>query len=195
MMHVVSDADPIGDEVTSTPGTEQRIRHVLELLHDARPMPLSSSVVVNRDELVAVLEAALDELPEEVRAARWLLKEREEYLEQARGDAKALVDEASRQVEQMVQRTEITRQAEKRARRLVDDAEAEGRRHRRETEDWCEQRLAQFDETLAKVTDAVQAGRDRLRALPRAERDEAEEVIDLTESEQVTLIFDQDDLG
>lgn len=182
------------DEVTSTPGTEQRIRHVLELLAAARPMPLSSSVVVNRDELAGVLEAALAELPEEVRAARWLLKERDEYLEQARTDAGALVAEASRQVEQMVQRTEIARQADARARRVVDEAEAEGRRHRRETEDWCEQRLEQFDATLAKVTSAVQAGRDRLRELPRAEREE--EVIDLTDSgEQATLIFDQDDFA
>ncbi len=183
------------DEVTASPGAEQRIRHVLDLLGDARPMPLSSSVVVNRDELSAVLRAALDELPEEVRAARWLLKERDEYLEQARSDAKALVDEASRQVEQMVQRTEITRQAEIRARRIVDDAEAEARRHRRETEDWCEQRLAAFDETLAKVTDAVQSGRERLRALPRAVEGADDEVIDLTDRpEQATLIFDQDDL-
>lgn len=191
----MSTAERPQDEVTASPGAEERVRQVIELLGDARPMPLSSSVVVNRDELVAILRAALDELPEEVRAARWLLKEREEYLEQARSDAKALVDEASRQVEQMVQRTEITRQAEIRAQRLVDDAEAESRRHRRETEDWCEQRLASFDETLAKVTDAVQNGRERLRSLPRAVED-AEEVIDLTERpEQVTLIFDQDDLG
>lgn len=191
----MSTAERPQDEVTASPGAEERVRQVIELLGDARPMPLSSSVVVNRDELVAILRAALDELPEEVRAARWLLKEREEYLEQARSDAKALVDEASRQVEQMVQRTEITRQAEIRAQRLIDDAEAESRRHRRETEDWCEQRLAAFDETLAKVTDAVQNGRERLRSLPRAVED-AEEVIDLTERpEQVTLIFDQDDLG
>ena len=191
----MSTAERPQDEVTASPGAEERVRQVIELLGDARPMPLSSSVVVNRDELVAILRAALDELPEEVRAARWLLKEREEYLEQARSDAKARVDEASRQVEQMVQRTEITRQAEIRAQRLIDDAEAESRRHRRETEDWCEQRLAAFDETLAKVTDAVQNGRERLRSLPRAVED-AEEVIDLTERpEQVTLIFDQDDLG
>ena len=111
----MSTAERPQDEVTASPGAEERVRQVIELLGDARPMPLSSSVVVNRDELVAILRAALAELPEEVRAARWLLKEREEYLEQARSDAKALVDEASRQVEQMVQRTEITRQAEIRA--------------------------------------------------------------------------------
>ncbi len=180
------------DPVRSTPGAEQRIRDLIDLLGQARPMPLSASVMVNRDEMVAVLQAALTELPEEVRAARWLLKEREEYLEQARTDAREIVEAASRRVEQMVQRTEIARQAEARARSLIADAEAEARRHRRETEDWCEERLAQFDITLAKVTEAVQTGRERLRALPRAQSDD--DVLDLTEAAPAppTLIFDQD---
>ncbi|NOX31058.1 MAG: hypothetical protein GXP35_13575 [Actinobacteria bacterium] len=181
-------------DVTSTVGAEARITSVIDALGIARPMPLSASVVVNRDELMGQLEAALAELPDEVRAARWLLKERDEYLDQARTDAAEIVNEASRQVEQMVQRTAVVRQAETRAKAIVTEAEADGRHKRRETEDWCEQRLAQFDITLTKISEAVKNGRERLSELPRAERDD---VIDLTSEDLAigTLIFDQDDFG
>ena len=50
-------------------------------------MPLSASVMINRDEVLELLEDAIERLPDELRAARWLLKEREEFLAQdpARG--------------------------------------------------------------------------------------------------------------
>lgn len=179
------------------PTIEERIAAIIAVLETARPMPLSASVVVNRDELVDDLTELLDALPDEMRGARWLLKERDEYLAAARAEASEIIEAATHQVEQMVQRAEVVRSAEARAARLRSEAEAEGRRHRRETEDWCEQRLAQFDTTLAKVAAAVQQGRQRLRELPRADPDAIDEQeIDLTEPQHQgvgQMLFDQDD--
>ena len=59
----------------SGPGVEALVRRVIDVINAARPMPLSTSVMVSRDEIIDLLEAALAELPEEVREARWLLKE------------------------------------------------------------------------------------------------------------------------
>ena len=58
----------------SGPGVEALVRRVIDVINAARPMPLSTSVMISRDEIVELLEAALTELPEEVREARWLLK-------------------------------------------------------------------------------------------------------------------------
>ena len=71
----------------SGPGVEALVRRVIDVINAARPMPLSTSVMISRDEIVELLEAALTELPEEVREARWLLKEREDLLSKARVDA------------------------------------------------------------------------------------------------------------
>ena len=50
-------------------------------------------------------------MPEELRHARWLLKEREEYLVQARRDAEDIVEAGRVQAERMVERTEVAREA------------------------------------------------------------------------------------
>ncbi len=60
---------------------EQLIRRTIDLIDAARPMPLSASSMINKEEVLELLHAALDQLPEEMRAARWLLKEREEFLQ------------------------------------------------------------------------------------------------------------------
>ena len=63
---------------------------------------MSASVLVNREETLEILDDALDVLPEELRHARWLLKEQEEYLAQARRDAEDIVEAARVQAERMV---------------------------------------------------------------------------------------------
>ena len=123
-------------------------------------------MLVGRDELLAVLQGALDQLPDELRRARWLLKERDEFLQQRQREADELLEEVRAQAERMVQRTEIVRQANQVAQRIVTDARAEARRLRHEAEDYCDQKLASFEIVLERTTKTVQAGREKLQLTP-----------------------------
>ena len=49
---------------------EALIRSALDLVQTAKAMPLSASVLVSRDELAELLQAALDRMPDELRQAR-----------------------------------------------------------------------------------------------------------------------------
>jgi F0F1-type ATP synthase membrane subunit b/b' len=139
--------------ISSTPAVdaETLLRRVLDLIGSARPMPLSSSVMINRDEVVELIEEGLERLPDELRAARWLLKEREEFLAKVQREGDEILEAARVRAERMVQRTEVVRTAEHTARHLVEAAEAEARRLRHEAEDYCDQRLAQFEIVLDRT--------------------------------------------
>ncbi len=141
---------------------EQFIREAIDIIEAARPMPLSTSVMINRDELVTLLESALAAVPDETRQARWLLREREEVLARARVDANMVIDEARSRVAQMVQRTEVVRTAERRARQLIDDARIQTSRRRHEVDEYCERQLAQFAGAVDQIQIAVQAARRKL---------------------------------
>ena len=58
--------------------TETLLRQLFEMVENARNLPMSTSVRIERDEVLDLIEEAVNRLPEELRAARWLLKEREE---------------------------------------------------------------------------------------------------------------------
>ena len=109
-------------------GVEDLLEELIEIITSAKSMPLSSSAIVTRDEVLDLLEAIRDELPEELRRARRLLKDHEELLAAAKREAADIVSDGRVQSERMVQRTEIVRQAEHRAVRIIEDAEAEARR-------------------------------------------------------------------
>jgi hypothetical protein len=145
---------------------ETLLRRVTSVVGNARPMPLSASVMINRDEVLELVEEALNRLPEELRAARWLLREREEFLEKVQREGEEILDDARNRAERMVQRTEVVRAAQQAARRTVEEAEAGARRLRHEAEDYCDQRLAQFEIVLDRTLKTVQAGRARLTTVP-----------------------------
>jgi hypothetical protein len=145
---------------------EALIRGALDLVQTAKAMPLSASVLVSREELAELLQAALDRMPDELRQARWLLKERDEFLAEKGREADALLEEVRVQAERMVQRTEIVRQANHVAQRILDDANEEARRMRHEAEDYADQKLASFEIVLDRTMKTVQAGREKLQVTP-----------------------------
>jgi F0F1-type ATP synthase membrane subunit b/b' len=142
------------------------VRQAVDVVSTARAMPLSASVLVARDELLELLQTALDKFPDELRQARWLLRERDEFLATKQREADTLLEEVRAQAERMVQRTEIVRQANHVAQRILDDAREEARRLRHEAEDFCDQKLASFEIVLDRTIKTVQAGREKLQATP-----------------------------
>jgi len=174
------------------PESEVLLRRVADIIASARPMPLSSSVMINREEVLELLEQAIERLPDELRAARWLLKEREDFLAKTRRDADDILDEARARAERMVQRTEVVKAAELRARQTIDAADDEARRLRLECEDYCDQKLASFEIVLERTLKTVAAGRSKLQGNPLAATGETPPVAAEQDDDSGQAFFDQD---
>ena len=69
-----------------------RLQQFEDMVRDAKSMPLSSSALLNRDEVLELIQDMKDAIPEEVKQARWVVKDREELLAKGRRDAEAMVD-------------------------------------------------------------------------------------------------------
>ena len=180
---------PAAPSAYRAPMTEDLLRQAIKVVEEARPMPLSASSMINKEEVSGLLNAAVDGLPEELRAARWLLKERDDFLARVQREGDELIARARARAEQMVQRTEVAKAAEERARKVVADAEERARNLRLETEDWCDQKLGGMEVVLERTMRTVASGRARLQGA-RADTD-----AEATPPPQAPLdddVFDQD---
>ncbi|HEX3425915.1 MAG TPA: hypothetical protein VHT30_07265 [Acidimicrobiales bacterium] len=173
---------------------ETLLRRVIDIIGNTRQIPLSSSAKLdNKDEVLELLDEAMERLPEELRQARWLLKERQDFLDKMQREGEDILEAARIRAERMVQRTEIVREAQHTARRTVDDAREEARRLRHEAEDYCDQKLAAFEIVLERTMKTVHGGRERLQVTPMPP-DEASQIagaMDDTLAAEDTF-FDQD---
>lgn len=156
--------------IDATAGIEDLLRQAVDMVASARRAPLSASVLLPRDDLLEVLQRALEALPDELRQARWLLRERQEFLAQRQREADDLIEAVRAQAERMVQRTEIVRQANQVAQRTVVEARDEARRLRHEAEEFCDKKLAVFEVMLERTARMVRAGRERLASVPTDDR-------------------------
>jgi cell division septum initiation protein DivIVA len=166
--------------------TEEVLLQLRDVIEAARPVPLSASSMIAKEDVLELVDEALQQLPEELRAARWLLKEREEFLARTRHEADEMLDQARARAERMVQRTEVVKAAEQRAYEIVDAAQADARRLRHEVEDFCDQKLASFEIVLDRTQKLVTAGRSKLQGTNLLAEAAAAAVAEggLTETEQ-----------
>jgi hypothetical protein len=166
VIDLTDEADPTidlsGSEQYSVPELEALIDEAIGMVAAGRPLPMSSTVKVNKAELLDVLEEIRETLPEELRRARWLLKEKEEFLAQARQERQEIIDQGRAQVSRMIERQEITRAAEARARQIVAEARADARTLQRRVEDYCDHKLASFEAVLERTSRTLQQGREKL---------------------------------
>ena len=162
--------------------SEEILKAAIDLIERARPMPMSASSIVNKNEVLELLNAAVQRLPDEFRAARWLLKERDDFLARVQGEGDLLIARARDTAQRMVQRTELVKEANDHARMVVSTAEQEARDLRLKTEEWCDQELGRLEVVLERISRSVAFGRSRMQgatqthesipALPTPERDE-----------------------
>ena len=173
--------------------TESILEEVIHTIASAPNVPLSSTPRIDRDHVVALLQDAQACLPDEIRQARWMLKERQEFMVKTQREADEIVEAARVQAERMVQRTEVVRAAETRARQVLEAADADSRRLKNETEDFLDRRLASFEIVLDRLTRTVSQGRERLSIVGAApEPTRSDNDVDEIMSSAPTF-FDQDD--
>jgi F0F1-type ATP synthase membrane subunit b/b' len=175
------------------PDTETLLRRVNDIISGAKSMPLSSSVMISKDEVLELLEEATTRLPDELRQARWLLREREEFLAKVQAEADDILAAARARAERMVQRTEIVREAKLVARNTVQDARDVANRLKHEAEDYCDQKLASFEIVLERTIKTVVAGREKLRITPLPAAEDAP-LAGAEDSGQHEAFFDQDEV-
>lgn len=149
---------------SSPADAEELLQRVHRLIDAAKPIPMSATYRIDKDEVLDLLDEAMERLPDELREARWLRKERDEYLSKMQSDGEEIIDAARARAERMVQRAEVVKAAEHRARRILDGADAEARRLRLECEDFCDQKLAGFEIVLERTLKVVGSGREKLQA-------------------------------
>jgi len=134
-----------------------------DLVHTARAVPLTDQVRVDKEEIYEILDRMRETIPEEIKQARWIVKERQEMLAEAKREAERIIKEAQERQQRMISQEEITRQAERDAEEIIEDARAREREIRLGAEDYADEILSTLEVNLSKFIAAVQRGRERLQ--------------------------------
>lgn len=125
-------------------------------------MPMSASCVVNRAELLAMLEEVREALPGSLAQAEQLLGGREQMVAEAQAEAQRIIESGHAERGSLVSGTEVVRQAQAEAEQFLAQSRQEAAEIRAEADDYVDSKLANFEVVLSKTIGSVERGRDKL---------------------------------
>jgi cell division septum initiation protein DivIVA len=131
-------------------------------VHNARTVPLTDQVRIDREEIYDILDQMRATIPEEIKQARWIVKERQEMLAEAKRECDRMLGEAREQAVREASQTEIVKLAERQAQDIIDESRRQARETKLEMEDWADNILSTLEVNLEKFLTAIRRGRERL---------------------------------
>lgn len=155
---------------------KDKLDEIVAQIESARAMPMSASCIVNRSQLLGMLDEMRDLIPAEVQRAESLLHERDDVVESGRREAEDIIAEAHAERARLVTETEVQREALAESERVLIEADTEARKMRQEVDDYVDTKLANFEIVLNKTLTAVLRGRQKLQG--RTEMQELSEARD-----------------
>lgn len=141
---------------------QSKLAELTELVESARSMPMSASCVVNRSEVLGLLDEVEALLPPALTEAQAVLGDQQGVVEQGHREAERIVAEAHEERRRMLEENEVFAEAQAEADRLLEQSRSTTDAMRLEVEDYVDAKLANFEIVLTKTLSAVERGRDKL---------------------------------
>jgi F0F1-type ATP synthase membrane subunit b/b' len=154
-----------------------------ELVLNARGVPMSNQVRLDRDEIEDIISHMRATIPEEIKQARWIVKERQEMLAEAKREAERLISEARDHATREASQQEIVKLAERQAEDVLADARRKAREMRLGADDYADSILENMENNLSKFLTAVQRGREQLSGRNEDHTDPATAGFDLSHTQ------------
>lgn len=130
-----------------------------ELIESSKNMPMSASALVNKAEALALLQAAREVVPQQIREAEEIVAGAQQVVQRAQERAGQLRREAESHAKLLVEKESLVVAAKERAAEIVREAEEQARTLTDEANDYADRQLAQLEIELAQIAKQVNAGR------------------------------------
>ena len=141
----------------------QIIERILKEIEEARSVPLSrDGALVNRQEMMNLLNELKAKLPPDILHAQHLLENKEAVINEGRLAGQAIIEEAKHEANRLISQTEIVQEANLRAQDILRQVDEELAKMRHQTDEYIDIKLANFEESLQKTMQVVKRGREKI---------------------------------
>ncbi len=138
------------------------------LVNSGRRVPLSSRIMVEEEEIFALIEQLRQAIPSEVKQARRVLQDREQVLKSAQAEAEKIVTMARERAEYMINNEGVLSMAKERGEQVLSDAQRDAQATRQEIEQYAVEVLGNLEQQLQLQLHQVRNGLQELQAHPNS---------------------------
>ena len=139
-----------------------------ELLDRAWNLPLSGGrCVIDAEKVREMVDDIRLNLPDEIKQAKAIVKDRTEILSSAKSEAEAIVRKAEERARVMIAQDEVMKQAQAKATEIVTQAQTKSKEIRQASQEFSDEVLRKAEESLAGSLAEVRQTRQALKGAQR----------------------------
>ena len=140
----------------------ERIAELRAAIEEARAMPMSASAVINRAEVLELIDAVSAAADGAFTEAAGVVEDRQAVVDAGHAEAAEILRQARVESDRLVSDSHVYQVAQEKAAEIVEAAEREAAELRAETDRYVEDKLANFELVLDRTLDVVRRGRTRI---------------------------------
>jgi len=134
-----------------------------EQVTNASKVPMSGKCMLDREEILDIIRALRERVPEDIKQANWIKDERQKILIEARKEANNVMKEAETRFHELVDENEITKKAAEQAKETIENANKKAKEIRLGTRDYVDSLLGVLEESLSEKLAVVREDRKSLK--------------------------------
>lgn len=131
-------------------------------LSDSGRIPLTGRLVVNEQEAFELVDQLRQSIPEALRIAQRITRDREKLLQQARQEGDQLLSDSRAYAEKLTRESSIIQRAQEEADRIIEDARRIGREIRMGARDYADEIMERVEGNILRALAIVREGRQEL---------------------------------
>ena len=124
------------------------LEEIEDIVDKAPGVPLTGKVMVDADELNAIVMDIRKSLPDDVHQAQWVKEEKERILQEARVEYERLINEAKKQADYLVETNDITLRAHKLSEEIQQNAHEYSKELKMRTYDYMDKILFDMENKM-----------------------------------------------
>jgi F0F1-type ATP synthase membrane subunit b/b' len=132
------------------------------MVTSARRMPITGKLMLDEQELADLIDQMRTVLPEEVRAARKVLRERDSVISEAQQQADEILKTAHEQAEMLLDQEGLMAEAQARSNQYLEEAMSAAQERIDGADDYARQVLSQLQQQLARHLSIIEKGLNAL---------------------------------
>lgn len=139
------------------------LERIEDIIEEASKFPLSNKVMIDKEEILEVINEIRLKLPDEINRASWVAKERQRILNEAQSEADELIEKVKEQQQYLIEENEVTKQAQKYAAQLIDEAEKKANEMKIGAYNYSDEILSKLQEKINEINGIIEQNRDVLK--------------------------------
>ncbi|MFT5873059.1 MAG: cell division septum initiation protein DivIVA [Clostridium sp.] len=124
------------------------LEYLQEIIESSSKIPVTGKSVINKKEILDIIDQVINHLPEEFKKAQWVCDEKERILVDAKKQAKIFEDETIDKIRRRVEKQDLVKEAQTRAEEIIAAAQRDAKIMRLGAKDYADEILSQLDKEI-----------------------------------------------